>query len=68
MRDSASVARPAGSQARRAQGSQGWPLSKWFSAHYIFRPLLDWPEQDTKLGRVGGDLKPLTFRFPVYPR
>ena len=36
------------------RGSQGWPLSKWFSAYYIFRPFLDWPEQDGKLGRVGG--------------
>jgi hypothetical protein len=33
--------------------SQGWPLPECFSAHYIFRPLLDWPEHDGKLGRVG---------------
>jgi hypothetical protein len=36
------------------RASQGWPLSKCFNAHYISRPFLDWPEQDGKLGRVGG--------------
>jgi hypothetical protein len=47
--------------ARR--GSQGWPLSKWFSTHYIFRPLLDCPEHDGKLGRVGAMISSIDVPF-----